>query len=474
MASLMDLFNRKSWFGGEPDPNAPTPLFPPGVITDKQSLFGVTSDKPPITPSPSGPSGSGWGAVSSWLNAPAYGDAAGADPQGLMAYKPQSRLEVFGKALSAAGQGVLAQRGPYANPLGGGLVGATQGLEQAREQDTQGRKEAFAAQAKQAQVALERVKALNEARKAESEGGFTLPPGQTRFNAAGEPIATAGPETTVVNGQLIDKATGQPIGAAIPTQPTTFEAAAVNKLAPGGQLPGTAAETYFGAKLKDLTKQTGTNVSLSPQLINQKGEGAYATKMGEQAASEFQKYRDQATTARNTLGANQQLRAILPTIETGGMEAATMPLRQIGAALGIADADKLSGQQLFDTVVKQRVLQASGGKLGAGVSDSDVAFLKEAGPSVAKTKKANTALLDISDKIEQRNLQIADMAANFAEANRDRGGLFGRDPQGRSWDQALKAWAEANPLFGEDEKKALKARAGADGAAADLAGAGYQ
>ena len=44
-----------------------------------------------------------------------------------MAYHPQSKLQVLGKLFTSAGQGVLSQRGPYANPIGGGLAGPEPG-----------------------------------------------------------------------------------------------------------------------------------------------------------------------------------------------------------------------------------------------------------------------------------------------------------------------------------------------------------
>ena len=190
---MLDFLRSGRWFGDD-EAQGPTPLFPPGVTTDKQSLFPVSSDKSPITPSPTGPSGGGWGAVSSWLNAPAFGDDKGADPQGLMAYKPQSRLAVLGDALSGAAEGVLGQRGPYANPLGGGLLGAGKGLGRGPRAGHAGRKLAFEAQAKQAETSLARIKTLTELKKANQ------------------------PDTVAINGQLVDKATGQPVGAAIPPQ----------------------------------------------------------------------------------------------------------------------------------------------------------------------------------------------------------------------------------------------------------------
>src|SRR4051794_39913959 len=157
-------FGRSRWFGDDEEQDGPTPLFP--ATAPKESMFPVKSDESPVL------SGlkAGWKGIGDWLAGPSASDAGGAD--GLLAYRPTSRWGAISDALAGAAKGVMSQRGPYANPLGAGLLGATEGMAHTREHDLELRKLAQEQQYKNAEIALKRV-------QAEREGQYTI--GRTRF-----------------------------------------------------------------------------------------------------------------------------------------------------------------------------------------------------------------------------------------------------------------------------------------------------
>src|SRR4051812_37269450 len=182
----LSTFGRSRWVGGDEE-DGPTPLFPQGgATTEKQSLFPTSSDASPIL------SGlkAGWKGLGDWLGGPAEGEAGGAD--GLLAYKPTSRWGAISDALTGAAKGVMAQRGPYANPLGGGLIGATEGMARTRAHDTELRQLAQEQQYKNAAASLAKVRAATAAKVAEHAGEYNL--GRTHYSADNQPLATAPPE----------------------------------------------------------------------------------------------------------------------------------------------------------------------------------------------------------------------------------------------------------------------------------------
>ena len=80
-----------------------------------------------------------------------------------------------------------------------------------------------------------------------------------------------------------------------------------------------------------------------------------------------------------------------------------------------------------------------GGSLGTGVSNADRDYIDGQVPSLANTKAGNLQLIDITEKIAQRQVDIAKQMNEFKKAH-----------DGRltyEWDQTLADWAEAHPMF---------------------------
>src|SRR4051812_9037459 len=145
-----------------------------------------------IIPSPQNIS-SPWKSFMNFINAPISGQAG--DDSSLLAYKPVNRLAGIGQILSGAAKGVLSARGPYANPLGMGLMGAGMGAEQVQQEDMQRRQSAVQDQYKQMAATLQMANAQAALAKAKAGGQHVIGEGQRVVDQTGNTIATGAPKT---------------------------------------------------------------------------------------------------------------------------------------------------------------------------------------------------------------------------------------------------------------------------------------
>jgi hypothetical protein len=92
-----------------------------------------------------------------------------------------------------------------------------------------------------------------------------------------------------------------------------------------------------------------------------------------------------------------------------------------------------------------------GGKLGAGVSNTDVSFIQTMGPQLTNTPQGNKLIIDFTDRMMDRQIQISKMARDYAKRN------GGRLDMG--FDEELSRFAEQNPLFTQQDIAAAQAAA---------------
>ena len=118
----------------------------------------------------------------------------------------------------------------------------------------------------------------------------------------------------------------------------------------------------------------------------------------------------------------------------------------MGLALGIGNADKIAGGELLTAVQNRMALQMRSPDSGMGmpgaVSDRDLTFLKEAQIGLDRTPEGNRKMLDAFRKLEQRKLEIAQLADQYIQQN-------GRLDAG--FNQAVRQYAAANPMFPEQQ-----------------------
>ena len=111
----------------------------------------------------------------------------------------------------------------------------------------------------------------------------------------------------------------------------------------------------------------------------------------------------------------------------------------------MVDEEAIAMAEQFEKDALQAVTDATGGKLGAGVSNADVEFLSRQQAGLGTSKAGNVLTLDAAIKIEQRKKDIAQFARDYREAH---GGVLDQ-----GYYKALSDWSEANPMFPTEQKK---------------------
>lgn len=145
---------------------------------------------------------------------------------------------------------------------------------------------------------------------------------------------------------------------------------------------------------------------------------------------------------------------------TGALAPYENALRSYGAALGIGDAATVGAGELAQSVQNRMALMMRNPDGGMGMpgalSDADRKFLVASQPGIDKTPAGNRRMIEIMKRLEQRKIQISEMAAEWVGTN---GTMKG-------FEQQLNKWANANPLFADMPSTAAQQRSGSDGAAA--------
>lgn len=111
-------------------------------------------------------------------------------------------------------------------------------------------------------------------------------------------------------------------------------------------------------------------------------------------------------------------------------------LKRVGKTLGF-DADGIDSMETFNAQSKAAALDVMGGSLGTGFSNADRDFVIDQVPNLSNTPEGNRALIEAQRRLQQRKIDIAQMARRYEAENNT---LLG-------FDQELAQWAEQNPVF---------------------------
>ena len=82
------------------------------------------------------------------------------------------------------------------------------------------------------------------------------------------------------------------------------------------------------------------------------------------------------------------------------------------------------------------------------MSDSDRNFLTSIHPSLANTKEGRALIAMTMRAVNNRDIQVAQLAQKFQEQNDGRLNI--------NFQKSLRDWSDKNPLMSEDAKNAMK------------------
>lgn len=190
------------------------------------------------------------------------------------------------------------------------------------------------------------------------------------------------------------------------------------------------ARSFAGAGGTTINNNTG-----NPQkFANDYFEERYAT------------INDQAANAATMMGMYEIADAALNAgLETGPLAETTLALRRLGQALGMdVDENAAADAEMLKSVTNRMALMMRNPDSGMGmpgaVSDRDLTFLKDAQIGLDRSPEGNRRMLRAFMALEQRKIDLARFTDEYLAAN---GSLDYR------YNQAVREWAKANPLFGD-------------------------
>jgi hypothetical protein len=171
--------------------------------------------------------------------------------------------------------------------------------------------------------------------------------------------------------------------------------------------------------------------------VNVQTPGQQSTKgMTESMVKLYDSIQGEATAAEGRIDSLRIMESLLDQgVATGRMQDLTSNLRGIAADFGIANSEKLAGQELFKSVTNKLMLDVKRDLPGT-MSDKDIEFLEKQVPRIGMTAEGNRVLIEVMKRVEQRKVQLADLADQYARTNGD---LMG-------WRQFRSQWLRTNPL----------------------------
>lgn len=259
----------------------------------------------------------------------------------------------------------------------------------------------------------------NEIRNAEQ---FALQKG-----ARGTPEFNA--EFKIQLERLTTKEGGKPtkVGVSKATGDAVFQDPNTDSLFVYTMQDGKQVRKPFVGSVDQLTAKTEVK-----QTIEQKAEGKFLEGM---AGVDVKKVEGAITARDNALGAIDNLDRLAQLDDRGliggsfaeGRVGATNLLNTLGLVSG-KDTARLSASEQFTKSANELVLNAIGGKLGAGISNTDRQFIERIVPQLETSAAARRELIDYMRKLNLKVVDEANRLEEYARTNKTLGGYQSKIP----------------------------------------------
>lgn len=186
--------------------------------------------------------------------------------------------------------------------------------------------------------------------------------------------------------------------------------------------------------------------------VTTKEESEEAKQVGEYFGKKFGSIQDAADTAVESNLTLDMIEPLIDRVRTGGGTESFLAAKQAAKRLGI----NLEEWGITDDVAEAEALESfsnklalslrSSGNMPGSMSDSDREFLKNTVPNLLKTPDGNRLLVKLMRKMNQRTIEVAQLASEYREEN-------GRLDNG--FRKFAEDYARNNPFFTEQERAEL-------------------
>lgn len=220
--------------------------------------------------------------------------------------------------------------------------------------------------------------------------GFSLSPGERRYDARGRVIASADPKPE-----------------ATPAEIQGYE------LAKTQGYKGTFLDYQLEQKRAGAAR---TNVNLPEQ----KYPNAFNEALGKADVETLSGYQKAAEGSAKLVATLQQLEKLNPTAMAGGGAQTRADISNWlsgWTGVQISDPKALADTQQYNAIVTKSILDSLGGSLGAGVSNADVAFIRDTVPKLEYSREARQQLIDYMKQRAADNIDVYNRAREYGEKN---------------------------------------------------------
>jgi hypothetical protein len=184
-----------------------------------------------------------------------------------------------------------------------------------------------------------------------------------------------------------------------------------------------------------------------------KPETTYDTETSKAYAKTWNDIRDDADAAGATKNALRVMKGLAndPNFYSGTGGQMAQRFNRAMVAIGAKDPGATSATEAFQAFANEVTLGKLGGKLGAGVSNTDVGFIQQIAPQLSNTQAGNKLIIELSERMVDRKQEVAKLARQYAKEN---GGRLGP-----GWDEFIANYSQQNPLFSEADMAKAQAAA---------------
>ena len=268
--------------------------------------------------------------------------------------------------------------------------------------------------------------------------GFTLKPGETRFDFEGEKVASVlaeektftlrpGERVVDTDGKTIVEATNRPITHILSPEQIVVDEKG-NPIAEGTKVKERLVE------IGDETSPTGSRFvkeseaegkpgrPRKPQVeIKNLGEDAFLKRLGEKDADRVDSLETQAALAQENLTDITRLRAATKSGKfTTGLFANTRQIIARFAALLEIPGGEIS--KLIGDAATADTLDSASARLaiqtvqqGGRITNLFITTIKDSLPSLTRTPEGNLILIDVMERLEERKIEMAALAESFVQ-----------------------------------------------------------
>lgn len=181
-------------------------------------------------------------------------------------------------------------------------------------------------------------------------------------------------------------------------------------------------------------------------IARSESQKAYDMEMAKSHAENFKNINNAALKAPGQIARLQRIGALLEDHDGGKFSKGAFAFAQAANSLGIKIDPKLGNKEAAQAAYQEMALSFRDPSQGAGMpgamSDADRQYLDSMTPNMAMSKQGRALMIDAYTRVQRRNIDIQKMAVKYQKKH-------GRIDE--NFYVGLQAWAERNPLFGEQE-----------------------